>query len=185
MSTFTEKLAAAKESRPTKDVHVVLDAELAAEREKIVAEIEAAKKNTDDRLAAKSPVDVLTEKLEALNDAAEESLVTFRFTRLPGREWSALTSKNPVRIDVPIDRRYGYNFDAVCEAAAVASGVRVDGDDQIPLTLDEWTDLFDALSGNEFGLIRDAVWSLNEWEPQQRVGELVKAFGAAARSEKN
>lgn len=185
MSSFAEKLAAAKESRPTRDVQVVLDADLAAERAKLVAQIEAANENRDDRLSAKSPADELTETLEALNETASEALVTFRFTRLPGRVWSELTSKHPVRVDVPIDRRYGYNFDSVCELAAMASGVRIDGDDDVPLSADEWTDLFDALSGNEVGLIRDAVWSLNEWEPQQRVGELVKAFGAAARSEKN
>src|SRR5690554_1871793 len=129
MSSFAEKLAAAKESRPSKDVQVVLDAELSAERARIEAEIEVASQKTDGRLSAKSPVDALRETLETLNEKAEESLITLRFTRLPGRAWSELTSKHPVRVEVPIDRRYGYNFDAVCEAAAVVSGARVEGDE--------------------------------------------------------
>jgi len=103
---------------------------------------------------------------------------------MSGRAWAELTSKHPVRVDVPIDRRYGYNYDAACEAAAVVTGVRVDGDTLEPLSEEEWHDLFDVLSGNEVGLIRDAVWSLNEFDPQQRLDALVKSSGAASRSGK-
>jgi hypothetical protein len=39
-----------------------------------------------------------------------------------------------------------------------------------------------VLSGNDIGKIRDAVWELNEFEPQQRLNALVKSSGAATRS---
>lgn len=181
-STFAEKLAAAHRARPSKDVKIILDADLASERENLLAEIEALQ-GREMRLGEVDPADELRGRLEALTDAALDALVVLRFTRLPGREWAALTSKNPVRADVPIDRHYGYNYDAVCEAAAMKSGVRVDGDEELPLTTQEWDELFGALSGNEVGEIRDAVWALNEWEPQQRIQALVKASGAATRSD--
>lgn len=182
MTTFGEKLAAAREARPTKDVQVVLDGELAVERERLMVAFEGA--SDDQRLAAKSEKEEIQDALDALTEAASEALVTLRFTRMPGRDWAELTSKHPVRIDVPIDRRYGYNYDAACEAAAVVTGVIVDGDETHEVAAEEWRDLFDVLSGNEVGLIRDAVWSLNEFDPQQRLDALVKSSGAASRSGK-
>ena len=182
VTTFGEKLAAAREARPTKDVQVVLDGEIAVERERLLAAFDSA--SDDQRLAAKSEKDEIQDALDALTDAASDALVTLRFTRMPGRAWAELTSKNPVRLDVPIDRRYGYNYDAACEAAAIVSGVVVDDEGTKELSPQEWAELFDVLSGNEVGLIRDAVWSLNEFDPQQRLDALVKSSGAASRSGK-
>ena len=182
MTTFGEKLAAAREARPTKDVQVALDGELAIEREKLMAALDAA--SDEQRLASVSEKDEIKARLDALTETANDALVTLRFTRMSGRAWAELTSKHPVRVDVPIDRRYGYNYDAACEAAAVVTGVRVDGDSLEPISEEEWRDLFDVLSGNEVGLIRDAVWSLNEFDPQQRLDALVKSSGAASRSGK-
>lgn len=181
MSTFGEKLAAAREARPSKDVQVILDGEFALERERLMAELKNA--DTGKRLASKSPAEEIQERLDALAEAAKDSIVTLRFKRLSGRVWADLTSRNPVRVDVPIDKHYGYNYDAVCEAAASLNGVRVDGDEEVALTTEEWSELFDVLSGAEIGLVRDAVWELNEWEPSQRLQSLVKGFGAATRSD--
>lgn len=181
MSTFAEKLAAARAARPSKDVQVILDGEISQERERLLAELKTA--DTEQRLASMSPAEDIEERLQALTEAAQDALITLRFTRLPGREWAALTSKHPVRPDVPIDRHYGYNYDAVSEAAAAESGVRAEGDEEIPLTSEEWAELFDVLSGADIEDIRDAVWALNEWEPNQRLQALVKASGAATRSD--
>lgn len=181
MSEFSEKLAAAREARPSKDVQVILDGEFALERERLTAELAHA--DDDARLSSKSAADEIRERLEALTAAAQDSIITFRFKRLSGRVWADLTSRNPVRLDVPIDKHYGYNYDAVCEAAASLNGVRIEGDEEVPLSNEEWAELFDVLSGAEIGLIRDAVWELNEWEPSQRLNALVKGFGAATRSD--
>ncbi|WP_298742285.1 hypothetical protein [uncultured Microbacterium sp.] len=192
MSSFGEKLAAAREARPSKDVQVVLDGEIASQRDALIEQIESIQE--DDRLGVESEADNLRTQLDELAEAARESMITLRFTRLPGRDWAALTSKHPVRPDVPIDRHYGYNYDAVCEAAAAVSGVRVEDGAEIALVVrdatadspavNEWADLFDVLSGTEVADIRDAVWALNEWEPQQRLNLLVKDSGAAMRSDK-
>jgi len=195
MSTYGEKLAAAREKRPSKDVQVCFDGELAVAREALLAELDEAKKldAVDARLATPSNENEMKvrERLEQLSEAAQDALVTFRFTRIPGKEWASLTSRHPVRVDVPIDRHYGYNYDAVCEAAArfvdpktqQAFGQRVEGDEFATLSDEEWSETFDVLSGSEIGLIRDAIWELNEWEPQQRLAQLVKGFGAATRSD--
>jgi hypothetical protein len=184
---FKEQLAAARAARPFKDVVVVLDGAVSAERERLEKELETAAADT--RLASLSPADEIQKQLDELEERSADSLLTIRLTRLPGRDWSNLTSKCPVRPDVPIDRHYGYNYDAACEAAAryrdtsnVAYGARLEDGEPVDISDDEWGDLFDVLSGSDIGKIRDAVWSLNEYEPEQRLNALVKGSGAASRS---
>jgi hypothetical protein len=184
---FKEQLAAARAARPFKDVVVVLDGAVSAERERLEKELESA--DADPRLASLSPAEEIQQQLDELAEQSADSLLTIRLTRLPGRDWSNLTSKCPVRPDVPIDRHYGYNYDAACEAAAryrdtsnVAYGARLEGGEPVDISDDEWGDLFDVLSGSDIGKIRDAVWSLNEYEPQERLNALVKGSGAASRS---
>jgi hypothetical protein len=188
MSDFKAQLAAARAARPFKDVVVVLDGAVSAERERLEKEL-AAVDVSDDRMGVASPADEIQKQLDELEEQSADSLLTIRLTRLPGRDWSNLTSKCPVRPDVPIDRHYGYNYDAACEAAAryrdtsnVAYGARLEDGEPIDISDDEWGDLFDVLSGSDIGKIRDAVWSLNEYEPEQRLNALVKGSGAASRS---
>lgn len=189
MKNFDDLLESAAQNRPTRDVKVCLDGEIVRERDELVEALEAAKKKDagDARLAGANDQHAapIQERLDALAEAAQASLVVLRFTRLGGAKWAELTSRHPVRVGVQIDMHYGYNYDAVCGAAAVESGVRVEGDEEIPMTPEQWAKLLEVLSGNEVQLIRDAVWGLNEFEPAQRLGELVKGFGAAERSEKN
>jgi hypothetical protein len=87
--------------------------------------------------------------------------------------------------------QYGYNFAAVCEAAAkfrdpktgaVYAHVLIDG---VPTELDseQWDDLFSILAGSDVTKIQDAIWTLNEYDPAYRLQALVKASGAATRSD--
>lgn len=194
MVSFQEKLAAAKGARPFKDVSVVLDAHLAARREEL-EQIIAANAG-DQRLTSASPSQKAQTELNELL-ASDEGLITLRFKRLPGKKWAELTSKYPARLDSPVDRHYGYNYDAVCEAAVQFRdaegkpyGVRVEDGEEVPMlveqskdsTVNEWEDLYEELSGHEVETIRDAVWELNEYAPQQKVREALKASGAATRS---
>lgn len=186
---FKEQLAAARAARPTKDVVVVLDGAVSAERERLEREL-AAVDHGDIRMGVESPADEIQRQLDELAEQSSDSLLTIRLTRLPGRDWSNLTSKCPVRVDVPIDRHYGYNYDAACEAAAryrdpsgVTYGARLEDGEPVDISDDEWADLFDVLSGSDIGKIRDAVWELNEYEPEQRLNALVKGSGAASRSD--
>lgn len=125
---------------------------------------------------------------ETVEDVAVgDQLVSFRFWELPALDWSTLAVKHPPRLDVPLDRRYGYNVHAVSLAAAQLNGVRVDGDEEIPLTVqpadpkrkkaavNEWEDLFDIVSGADLGRIVEAIWRLNEYLPEQRAVDAKKA----------
>lgn len=186
--TFKEQLAAARAARPFKDVVVVLDGAVSAERERLENEL-AGVDTSDVRMGVVSPAEEIQARLDELANASADSLLTVRLTRLPGRDWSVLTSKCQVRPDVAIDRHYGYNYDAACEAAAryrdpsgVSYGHRLEDGEPVEIADDEWGDLFDVLSGSDIGKIRDAVWELNEFEPEQRLNALVKGSGAAARS---
>ena len=199
MVTFQERLAARKNARPFKDVQVLLDDHLQGERERLEAELAKLGNVSDKRLASKSPADEIQEQIDALYKD-DNGLVTLRFRRIPGNVWARLTSQHPARLESPVDRRYGYNFDAVCEAAAryvdadgAVYGVVLEGDEEIALkvekklpgaseSVDEWADLFRVLSGHEVQSINDAIFELNEYQAQVRIAELVKASGAATRS---
>ena len=185
--TFAEKLAAAKAARPFKDQPVVLDGVVAAERERLEAEL-ASVDHGDQRMGVASEADKIQEQLDALAD--DDSTEIIRIFRMPGRDWANLTSKCPVRVDVPIDRHYGYNYDAACEAAlryrdpktGATYAFRLEDGNPVEFTDDEWQELLSVLSGNEYAKLRDRVWELNEYEPEQRLNALVKGSGAASRS---
>lgn len=186
--TFSEKLAAAKAARPYRDQAIILDQPISDEIAALEAELETA--DSDSRLASKSPAEEIQERLDELAEEGAASTETIRVYRMPGRDWVNLTSKCPLRPEVAVDRAYGYNVDAVIEAAlryrdpktGATYAFRRDGDSNVEITDDEWTELFSVISGREFGLIRDAVYVLNEYEPQERLNELVKGSGAASRS---
>lgn len=186
MLDIDKMLASAEEKRPTKDVQVCLDGDLASERDELLAALTRAEKldKDDARLGVTDEhAGPIRERLDALTEAAASALATLRFTRLGGTRWAELTSRHPVRVDVAIDRHYGYNYDAVCWDAAVASGVILDGDAEKEMTVEQWGKMLDVLSGSDVQHIRDAIWALNEFEPAQRLNALVKGFGAASRSE--
>lgn len=175
MSSFSERLSAAKEAdRPTREVVVCLDSVVSEQRAKLKAELEEARNPSDARLSMAPDEELIQSKLDELMELTEEALVTLRFTRLSGAEWSEIAARCPVRLDVAIDRQYGYNIHAACRIAAPLSGVVVDGDSVEKITEEEWNDLFSTISGHEFGLIVDAIYALNEWEPASHVAQLKK-----------
>lgn len=190
MSTFAEKLAAAKSSRPTVDVPVLLVAELIAEKDRLEKII--ASDDGDDRLGVVTPTDEAREALAELEANAGEGMVTFRFTQLPGDRWTAITTRHLPRPNIPVDEVYGYNFDAVTDEAASfvdasgkAYGVRLEGDEEVPMSAADWAELYDVISGHEVASIRQGIWGLNVWFPKQKLENAGKALGAAARSETN
>lgn len=193
MTNFDEILDAAEaEPAETSTVRVCVNPTVAKKRHALLVQLDQAKKEDAAANAAASTerltvvpepaterTDAAVKALEAFDDEVLKSLVTLKFTRLDARIWSALTDASPMRVDVPLDRNYGYNFDAVSEAAARRSGVRLDDDGEHELTEQQWDRLFKVLSGHDRGQIRDIVWTLNEYAPQQHVEALVKGFGAA------
>lgn len=190
MSTFTEKMAAARAARPTVDVPVLLIAELVAEKARLEAIIAAD--DGDERLGAKSPADEAREALDELQERAGEGMIVLRFTQLPGDAWAEIASRHLPRTDNLVDQSHGFNFDAATDEAATyvdeagrSYGARLEGDEEVPLTADEYRELRTSVSGHEVTEIRNGVWGLNVFLPKKKLETLGKAFGAAARSEKN
>ena len=190
MTDFDDLLGEAEaEPTPTRTVRVCVKPSVARKRAALLKALDAARVADanatagDQRLGAPAPAvttaqDAAAAELDAFDDEVQKSLVTLRFTRLDGKKWAVLTSANPMRLDVPLDRGYGYNFDAVTEAATRQTGVRLSDDGEHSLTEEQWTRLFAVLSGHDMNVIRDAVWTLNEWEPSQHVEALVKGSAA-------
>lgn len=183
--SFSEKLAAAKAApKEFRDVEVCLDSDVSAERAELLEALEAARANPDARLASKSAPELVQEKLDALLELAAESLITLRFYRLSGPLWAEVTHRSPVRLDVQLDLHFGYNMQRASMLAAPLCGSRVDGDVEIPLlvsdaspgvpAVDEWSDLFEVISGTELRLIESAIFELNVLDPSNHIDQLKK-----------
>ena len=103
----------------------------------------------------------------------------FRFTEMDSREWVRVTAGFPPRVEVAVDRAFGYDANAASEVAAPMSGVRVDGDDVTELTPEQWKKLFNGLSATGLRAIADTLFWLNEREQLDRLVEAKKAFEGA------
>ena len=129
----------------------------------------------DDLAAAK---DAGKQKSQPVPVIVNGSLYELVFYRADGNVWADTTAQNPPRADVAIDRRYGYNFNAVVLEMAPKTGRLVDGT-SIP---DEaWAGLIPTLSGAEIAAVTDAIWALNEWNPAQEIEKAKKALTAGSR----
>jgi len=142
--------------------------------------------STFEELLAKRESEKLagTEKLDVQVVFGGE-LITLRFREMLGTEWAAITANNPPRLEALVDRRFGYNVHAVCQAAAPVSGVHVDGDSEVKWSAEQWALFFPEISGPGFAEICDAIWGLNQWNPQQRVEKLKKALIADSTVKQN
>lgn len=188
---FDELLSAAESAPvPSRTVRVCVQPSVAEKRAALLSALEDARKvdarasTSDQRLGAPvtevtTATDAAAAALDAFDDEVQKSLVTLKFTRLDGQKWALLTSANPMRVDVALDRHYGYNYDTVTGLAARASGVRLDDDGEHVLTPEQWDRLMRVLSGHDVQAIRDAVWTLNEYEPSQHIEALVKGSAGA------
>lgn len=190
MSSFEEKLAAAKKAEPKHEVVTVsLDADLAEQREALQAEIDKAKKAPkDDRLGLKSKVDELTQKLADLADAEVEHLVDLKVTRAPGDEWSSVAAAYPPRPDVRVDRHFGVNLHDLVKHEGFRWVTRREGETWVPFKftpaepgkkhVNEFADLCQVLAGNDLDQVVDAMFRLNLWEPERRRERLGKLRAA-------
>jgi hypothetical protein len=186
MPSFEELLAARRNAKPkTVKVPVLLDVYASEEIAALEAELEAAENAEDQRLGVPDVTDEIRERLDAAKAASADAVIELEFERLPGDMWTDLTARHPARADSVIDLTYGYNLDAVVKAAAKAErgghsfAWRLDAGKPAALTAEQWDELFGVLSGHDVSAIRDAVWSINEWEPTQRLAAAKKALAGA------
>lgn len=185
--SFIERLAARRAAEtPYKDVTIALDDDLASKRAELEAQLQIVRANADERLAKSNDEEVeLQRQLDALIEDAAESLVTFRFRRLPGLEWGEITARCPVRLGVDIDMRYGYNMHAATVMAAPKCGTRLEDDAEVPVTEEQWRDIFATISGYEMTLILDAIYELNEYGPAAQIAALKKVSAIRQSSEQS
>jgi hypothetical protein len=182
LSSITEKIAAAKAApRNTLEVVVSLAKDLSEQRAALEAELAAAKDSNDDRLGAPTAASVVQDKLDEILALEADSLITLRFTKLPGDAWTNLTRLCPPDAESLIDMHYKFDLNAVCKLAAqyvdsagTAYGHVVEGDGLTSLTSSDWVDLFAELSGPEFTAVVDTIYSLNLYGPAARYKELLK-----------
>jgi hypothetical protein len=107
--------------------------------------------------------------------------VTLKFTEMDPRAWYACTMPFPPRVDIPVERMFGYNLTDAALHAAVKCGVRVDGDEEVKLTPAQWGKLFKVLDREGISPIVDAIFGLNETGPLARLEAAKKAAMAASK----
>lgn len=170
---LTQRLGELREEQNSLDEQLEqVDAGLAGELE----EIERDRRNSDPRPAAArraaGAARVLLEArlgevvglIEGVEAEAAQFLVTFRFTALHGFEWSDLTGQSVPRQGVPQDEERGYNVDEVTRIAAARSGVRVGEDgEEVPVTAEQWTAVWDTIPAVEWGRVKLQIQILNEY----------------------
>jgi hypothetical protein len=123
---------------PTGTLRMVLDVELAKERNTLLKRIGAANDHVDElrREASGRPVTPklkkandevlrLNEELQALEEREREHVHLLHMTKLPGIEWNDIADKFPPRVDVQLDIDLGYNHHAVSLVAARVNTVDV------------------------------------------------------------
>jgi hypothetical protein len=132
----------------------------------------------DDLGAAKAAPKKKSDPVSVTVNGALYELV---FYRADGDVWAETVSRHPARAESLIDRRYGYNFNAVVLEIAPKTGRVVEGDQDTEIPAESWADLIPTLSGAEIGRITDAIWALNEWDPAQEIEKAKKALRAGSR----
>jgi hypothetical protein len=133
----------------------------------------------EDIAAAKAAPKPVSPPVDVVVNGALYELV---FERADGDVWAECVSRHPVRADSVIDRRYGYNFNAVVLEMAPKTGRLADGTD---IPAEAWADLIPSLAGAEISAITDAIWALNEWNPAQEIEKAKKALKAGSRRKSN
>jgi hypothetical protein len=218
--------------RPHRDVNVTIDQAVAEQIEAldlrieqleqeqidvaIAADDEIAEATRDARMASPAKGEIAQsrdEDLQRINDAlaAAETerdqltagtVVTLRFTQIPGQAWAEIAARHPARADVTLDRVYGYNYHEVAKAAALyrdpgalpgtfgrgyADRVIPPEDDDAeptiePVSPEQMTAIFEIITGHEFERIASGIWDLNDYGPQQRIANAGKASRAGSVS---
>jgi len=107
------------------------------------------------------------------------NLHTIRFTQMDGTDWAAATDQAPARPGVLLDMRYGYNLRQLVYVVAPKSGKRVVGAEEVALTEDQWRLLLKSLKGGPMMRLGDALFILNEYEPDEEVAAAKKASAVA------
>lgn len=103
-----------------------------------------------------------------------------KFTQMDGWDWSETSDKHPARFGVDADRAFGYNIRSLAKEVAPRCGVLLRDGEPVELVvdpenkIDEWADLWKAMSPSTVQRVCDAIFGLNE-------AETIKSVVDAAR----
>ena len=172
--------------RPEKTVEFCLDGSLYAEYEAAVRDLEDARKKAlavrDERLT--DPAKPIAVRVVELSERIKAESVTFLLRALNRKMFQTLVAENPARKDNQSDKGYGFNLDAVLQAAIPASivGVSKEGDpvDFDPAT--DWEALADEMTDRQYDDFGLAVLELNRG--RQEVPFSLDAYRKIAASDK-
>lgn len=169
--------AVAKASRRFKDVPVVLNGELQAERNALVGAVAAAGL-APQRLTVNSDA-VAARALDEWDAAHAGEVLTVRVFGCIGAEWPTIRRKNPVaknQADRDLgDARIGFDLVGAAIDAIEAYGGIVDGDVVERPEPGEWADFFAAVGTADMTVLTQAVLEVNAEPTGQAFGDLVKA----------
>lgn len=106
-----------------------------------------------------------------------------RFTQMEPWEWAAAADRHPARVDVELDRNFGYNMRAVVREVVPQCGVLLSNDE--PVADVDWDALFKALSPSAVQRMCSAVFGLHEAETidavVKRAKKLLSTAGKSSR----
>jgi hypothetical protein len=140
----------------------------------------------EDLAAAKAAVEggdrVVTPPIEVTVNGQVYSLL---FIRSASAAWSEACIKHPPRLDVELDKQWGYNLSAVSLEVAAESARVLDDGEEIRLSAEQWADLFDVMPGRNRRMIEATVWHLNEREPELEIARAKKASRRAPRKKQS
>jgi hypothetical protein len=131
----------------------------------------------DDLAAAKAADPVTADVTIEINGATH----TLRFTRMDPVEYTEETLRHPPRLEIGIDREFGYNLTALTMAVAPRCARLVDGDDLVELDDEAWADLFAVADGGAVQSIQNTVFGLNEFSSGKAADAAKKVVDAFAK----
>lgn len=153
--------------RPEQVVSLCLDGGLVAEHDRLQEKIEEAgkKATADRRLSTANPVIELNRKLGELYEAQKAASVHFTLRGLRRDVWDGLKTANPMRDDSIVDERYGYNVDAIIDAAmstegTIASVVDAEGK-PVEFSHEDWVRFSADLTRGQWASFQVPVLELN------------------------
>lgn len=151
--------------RPEQHVQFCLDGALYAQYSAAEEELKEARKKDlatkDARL--NSATTKLARDLVELRGRIQQESVSFLLRAMNRKDWSTLTAENPPREGNPVDKPYGYNIEAVIDAAIPRSIVSVTKDGE-PIEFnpaEDWDGTADEMTDRQYEDFGMAVIALN------------------------
>ncbi|HEY9411117.1 MAG TPA: hypothetical protein VIP77_16175 [Jiangellaceae bacterium] len=148
---------------PERSVEICMHPDLVAEHERLERELDKAKRQPRDSLAAGGAERQLAEQIQKLEADMEEATVEFKLRAMPRPTWKEFVAAHPPRKDGDkVDERDAYigvNTETFFPAIVRRSVIRPELDDEL------WTLLLDEkLTDRQFDMLSNAAWALNRGE---------------------